>query len=187
MTTDEQLARGWFKEGVETFLKDKHAATFNTPDYYYASGYLRAKQEARIAALTKDAEPVAVVNAAFTDGEFDKQKLVAVLVNTVKLGDLLYTHPPAPKAITPEMQWQPIETAPKDVDALILVANTDGVWAAKYQPIYQSGFIPENPWSSMLINHDHITVRESDKPTHWMPLPKPPIAAAVNAFNGVKP
>ena len=58
MTTDEQLARGWFKEGVETFLKDKHAATFNTPDYYYASGYLRAKQEARIAALTKDAEPV---------------------------------------------------------------------------------------------------------------------------------
>ena len=97
MTTDEQLARGWFKEGVETFLKDKHAATFNTPDYYYASGYLRAKQEARIAALTKDAEPVAVVNAAFTDGEFDKQKLVAVLVNTVKLGDLLYTHPPAPE------------------------------------------------------------------------------------------
>ena len=97
MTTDEQLAMGWFKEGVETFLKDKHAATFNTPDYYYASGYLRAKQEARLSELTKDAEPVAVVNAAFTDGEFDKQKLVAVLVNTVKLGDLLYTHPPAPE------------------------------------------------------------------------------------------
>ena len=56
MTTDEQLARGWFKEGVETFLKDKHAATFNTPDYYYASGYLRAKQEARIAALTTQEE-----------------------------------------------------------------------------------------------------------------------------------
>ena len=53
-------------------------------------------QEARIIDLLKDAEPVAVVNAAFTDGEFDKQKLVAVLVNTVKLGDLLYTHPPAP-------------------------------------------------------------------------------------------
>ncbi|WP_438980152.1 DUF551 domain-containing protein [Polynucleobacter sp.] len=53
MTKDEQLASRWFEQGIETFLKDKHAATFNTPDYYYASGYLRAKQEARIEELTK--------------------------------------------------------------------------------------------------------------------------------------
>ena len=70
--------------------------------------------------------------------------------------------------------WQPIETAPKDDDELILVANNEGVWVAKYHPIYQSGFKPSNPWSSMLLNHDHIRFRSSSIPTHWMPLPKAP-------------
>ena len=101
MTTDEQLARGWFKEGVETFLKDKHAATFNTPDYYYASGYLRAKQEARIAALTKDAERLKCFNQiwrwkALKDGEIIYQYGEHVPALFQKTAELLPTHPPAP-------------------------------------------------------------------------------------------
>jgi hypothetical protein len=50
--TPTQIAE-WFKQGAATFLKDKHAATFNTPDYFYASGYLRARTEqaTEIAAL----------------------------------------------------------------------------------------------------------------------------------------
>lgn len=108
MTTDEQLARGWFKEGVETFLKDKHAATFNTPDYYYASGYLRAKQEARIAALSKDAERLKFFNQvwrwkALKDGEIIYQYGEHVPSLFQKTAELLPTHPPAPKAITADM------------------------------------------------------------------------------------
>ena len=109
MTTDEQLARGWFKEGVETFLKDKHAATFNTPDYYYASGYLRAKQEARIAALTKDAEPIYQWKAPYSGAWRDISKDVYLEIkgyihNITGNGEVrvVYTHPPAPKAITSE-------------------------------------------------------------------------------------
>ena len=109
MTTDEQLARGWFKEGVETFLKDKHAATFNTPDYYYASGYLRAKQEARIAALTKDAEPIYQWKAPYSGAWRDISKDVYLEIkgyihNITGNGEVrvIYTHPPAPKAITAE-------------------------------------------------------------------------------------
>jgi hypothetical protein len=74
-----------------------------------------------------------------------------------------------------DADWQPIETAPKDDDTLILVANDDGVWVAKYRPVYQSGFKPSNPWSSMLLNHDHIRFHKSHTPTHWKPLPAAPV------------
>lgn len=71
-------------------------------------------------------------------------------------------------------RWQPIETAPKG-GACILVGNKHGSWIAKYLPVYQSGFVPENPWSSMMLNHDHIG-EKWHPPTHWQPLPEPPAA-----------
>ena len=71
--------------------------------------------------------------------------------------------------------WRPIETAPKD-GALIVLGARNGVWLGKYVPVYQSGYRPENPWSSMLLNHDHMAER-CTRPTHWMPLPPPPTSA----------
>lgn len=67
--------------------------------------------------------------------------------------------------------WRPISTAPKD-GALIVLGARNGVWLGKYLPVYQSGYRPENPWSSMLLNHDHMAERYT-RPTHWMPLPPP--------------
>ena len=69
-------------------------------------------------------------------------------------------------------KWQAIETAPKD-GTLIVLGASKGVWLGKYLPVYGSGFRPENPWSSMLLNHDHMAERYT-RPTHWMPLPTPP-------------
>ena len=71
--------------------------------------------------------------------------------------------------------WRPIETAPKD-GALIVLGARNGVWLGKYVPVYQSGYRPENPWSSMLLNHDYMAERYT-RPTHWMPLPPPPTSA----------
>ena len=71
--------------------------------------------------------------------------------------------------------WRPISTAPKD-GALIVLGARNGVWLGKYLPVYQSGYRPENPWSSMLLNHDHMAERYT-RPTHWMPLPLPPTSA----------
>jgi len=68
--------------------------------------------------------------------------------------------------------WQPIETAPKDGTAIMLGARC-GAWIGKYLPIYQSGYKPENPWSSLMLNHDHLSEKRY-QPTHWMPLPPPP-------------
>lgn len=77
------------------------------------------------------------------------------------------------------MEWQPIETAPKD-GTYVLVGNDDGVWVASYCATYQSGFRPPNPWLSLFLNHTHIKRKEGQHrnsvPTHWMPLPEAPNA-----------
>ena len=71
-------------------------------------------------------------------------------------------------------EWQPIETAPKDGD-YVLVSNGRGVWVARFKDVYQSGWKPACPWQSMMLNHDHIpSVERKGHPTHWMPLPEPP-------------
>lgn len=75
------------------------------------------------------------------------------------------------------MQWQPIETAPKD-GSYLLVSNGHGVWVARFKSVYQSGWKPPSPWQSMMLNHAHIpSAKRNGSPTHWMPLPTPPIAA----------
>ena len=78
--------------------------------------------------------------------------------------------PAAPRSAAPG--WMPIETAPQ-AGELVLLGAPKGVWLGKYKPVYGSGYRPENPWSSMLLNHDHMAERYT-RPTHWMPLPAPP-------------
>lgn len=87
----------------------------------------------------------------------------------------LGSHPSPPEGAG----WRDIATAPKD-GTLIVLGARNGVWLGKYVPVYQSGFRPENPWSSMLLNHDHMAERYT-RPTHWMPLPKAPAPPASEA------
>ena len=75
----------------------------------------------------------------------------------------------------------PIETAPTD-GAYVLVSNGRGVWVAKYKAVYQSGWKPDCPWQSMMLNHDHIPMaKQRGRPTHWMPLPEAPNARLMTA------
>lgn len=73
------------------------------------------------------------------------------------------------------MEWQPIETAPKD-GTPIIVGNSAGPWVARYCAVFQSGYRPENPWQCMMLNRWHMPRHASSVPTHWMPLPEPPDA-----------
>lgn len=64
------------------------------------------------------------------------------------------------------MNWQPIESAPKNTD--ILLYWHDNVWIGRF---YQgSGY-----WS--LCDYGGFEDGE-DAPTHWMPLPEPPSSSA---------
>ncbi len=92
-------------------------------------------------------------------------------------------------ASTPDSAWQPIETAPKDGMLIIgCELNTYGKWRR-----YITHFTATVPWSEQwLFDHDEETeycpagwftdtsddeIVTSCHPTHWMPLPKPPIAS----------
>lgn len=70
-------------------------------------------------------------------------------------------------------EWQPIETAPRDGRAIML-ANAGGAWIGKYMSSYRSGYVPDNPWFSLMLNHDHMCSKLGVIPTHWMPMPKAP-------------
>lgn len=78
---------------------------------------------------------------------------------------------------TPATGWRDISTAPKD-GTYILLSNEHGVWVGKYQGRFQSGYTPNNPWHSMMLNHRHMERYCSVTPTHWMPLPTPPMEKA---------
>lgn len=73
----------------------------------------------------------------------------------------------------PVDQWQPIDTAPKD-GTPVLVCNSErgGAWIAYYVSVYPSGYKPEDPWSSLMLNMRwHDTKWASTVPTHWQPIP----------------
>jgi hypothetical protein len=73
------------------------------------------------------------------------------------------------------MNWQPIETAPKDGTPVVVTnPESGGIWIAKYQPVYTSGYRPDNPWFSLMLNtHWHPNRWASLVPTQWQPLPEP--------------
>lgn len=60
------------------------------------------------------------------------------------------------------MDWQPIETAPKN-DVIVL---TDGGWL-------MSGFWNHHCWMTG-FSHGDLTVTVKIHPTHWAPLPDKP-------------
>lgn len=70
-------------------------------------------------------------------------------------------------------EWLPIESAPKDGTRIIL-GSAEGAWMAEYKPVYVSGYRPDDPWFSVMLNREHMGRFPKAKPTHWMPLPPPP-------------
>lgn len=66
--------------------------------------------------------------------------------------------------------WRPIETAPKD-GTEILVALCGGEWATSLMVVSYDADQPDFPW----ITLDGGQGYHKDAPTHWMPLPPPPI------------
>jgi hypothetical protein len=75
------------------------------------------------------------------------------------------------------MEWQPIETAPKDGDS-ILAFGLQG-WDGNYkdynnQVVYQVVYWREDmEWWQVDTCSFYC---ETLKATHWMPLPKPPVS-----------
>lgn len=72
--------------------------------------------------------------------------------------------------------WQDISTAPKD-GCVVLLGNKYGAWVGQYVDRFTSGYKPENPWQFMMLNGSHLGKGASYVPTHWQPLPEPPVTS----------
>lgn len=62
------------------------------------------------------------------------------------------------------MEWQPIETAPRD-RSIIIVAHEFWRRVGLVQYVYPEGFCHYADGTK--VDHQHLL-------THWMPLPEPP-------------
>ena len=83
------------------------------------------------------------------------------------------------------MEWQPIETAPKNADILLYCPRRGVVCGRWSDERYATK--PKPYWT-----HDRerlFGVRETreDQPTHWMPLPEAPNVELTGAAAGLSP
>jgi hypothetical protein len=63
------------------------------------------------------------------------------------------------------MNWQPIETAPKDGRPLLVYDGQD-ITTAKWELDFD--------WWEICVPSDGYVDSNCISPTHWMPLPEPP-------------
>jgi len=68
-------------------------------------------------------------------------------------------------------EWQPIETAPKDGTDILIYQPPEKIWGLIFEHvIYVCHFDGRGRWT------ESDGERYSNfKPTHWMPLPEPPL------------
>jgi hypothetical protein len=80
------------------------------------------------------------------------------------------------------MEWQPIETAPKDVDR-ILIADAGAVEVGEWVPWttyvsdLQAGWRDAKYEDGDEWGSKRTFDQNKRQPTHWMPLPSPPKCA----------
>lgn len=117
-------------------------------------------------------EQVKKVTIEFNDGSVAQSSLFgndALLVHALREECKMY------KSWT---EWQPIETAPKNNDFVLLFGEWTGeifgedeknvICVGRYEPIHN-----EFNFNWICYGSEYYTCRMN--PTHWMPLPKPPI------------
>jgi hypothetical protein len=77
------------------------------------------------------------------------------------------------------MEWQPIETAPRDgTPVLLYVPKHEGWEPFIVQGWYESGAFDRGWYEAASENWC------KPSPTHWMPLPPPPTTDAMESDNG---
>lgn len=72
------------------------------------------------------------------------------------------------------MNWQPIETAPKDGTKIMVYCPKFGVSAPAHWVTQQFHKKPKPYWSHFGEYLMGIQAIRDDQPTHWKPLPDPP-------------
>ncbi len=73
------------------------------------------------------------------------------------------------------MEWQTIETAPKD-GTRVIVFDGDNTYCSEFQNDYLNFGVPSGGrWMIYLYDSGDGDVHEEIYPTHWIPFPTPPL------------
>jgi hypothetical protein len=78
------------------------------------------------------------------------------------------------------MEWQPIETAPKDGTPFLTFSTyaaddpREGALGLKSTPVLVMGWMAGDPLPYPVDEHGDWHDFHCFDPTHWMPLPEPP-------------
>jgi hypothetical protein len=72
------------------------------------------------------------------------------------------------------MNWQPIETAPKDGTAIVAYCPRLGVCAPTSWNDDKYSKNPKPYWRHWVEHIFRVRCVREDQSTHWMPLPPPP-------------
>lgn len=68
------------------------------------------------------------------------------------------------------MEWQPIETAPKDGNEFLVALWGEDFGTVQLAVVFWNDNNPTFPWCTADGPGYHL-----DAATHWMPLPNPPV------------
>lgn len=69
-------------------------------------------------------------------------------------------------------EWQPIETAPKDGSHILVSCQYEGGERRSYVVVWVKPFKGDGYWGDT----DEFDPMWHQRPSHWMPLPEPPLS-----------
>ncbi len=72
-------------------------------------------------------------------------------------------------------EWQPIETAPTNISVLVYIPNAEHYGEGIYRAILVDMGTGKRWHASTL--HMGRDINPENRPTHWMPLPEPPVSS----------
>ena len=117
-----------------------------------------------VASVSAGSEPVAEIGSAAGDcAAFGERALYPLVdIDRFDYGTMLYAHPSPPEGMA---GWQPIETAPKDGQAILV---TDGMncYCVEWDEEFDWWTVDDNKLGPFRLR--------GSAPTHWMPLPPAP-------------
>ena len=126
-----------------------------------------------VASVSAGSEPVAEIGSAAGDcAAFGERALYPLVdIDRFDYGTMLYAHPSPSEGMA---GWQPIETAPKDGQAILV---TDGM------DCYCVEWDEEFDWWTVDDNKLGPFRLRGSAPTHWRELPPPPSSAQREVSN----
>lgn len=116
---------------------------------------------------------------SYTNEQFELAKKL-LDTSKVKLLEIILNQGTKIEALEKASQWQPIKTAPKETEVFIGRFIAGEFEFGRSELFYeQANEFAGETFSGWVWSEDECSSSIAEQPTHWMSLPKPPVAGEV--------